>query len=133
MYKSPKNGDLYSEKFPPTQNYLPSPSNNPIKSSSNYPKSYKEKEDDDNEILKDLLGDSFNRNKHEMSSMNRGNHFDTFQMANISNVLPQSELGESRQMAYIDSTTSTRNKVGFFKQSLVLVRNDDLEIAFKKS
>lgn len=33
----------------------------------------------------------------------------------------------------MDSATSTRNKVAFFKNSLVIFRDRDYEIAFKKS
>ena len=36
-------------------------------------------------------------------------------------------------MARISSETATRNKVAFFKNSLVLVRTVDYEIAYKKS
>lgn len=36
-------------------------------------------------------------------------------------------------MVSMSSTTSTRNKVAFFKNSLVLVREVDLEIAYKRS
>ena len=36
-------------------------------------------------------------------------------------------------MARISSQTATRNKVAFFKNSLVLIREADLEIAYKKS
>jgi hypothetical protein len=36
-------------------------------------------------------------------------------------------------MVNIDSKTCTRNKVAFFKNSMVLVRDDDIEIAYKRS
>ena len=36
-------------------------------------------------------------------------------------------------MARISSETATRNKVAFFKNSLVLGRTGDFEIAYKKS
>ena len=40
---------------------------------------------------------------------------------------------ESETNKYIDSKTSTRNKVGFFKDSLILIKNDSFEVAFKRS
>ena len=36
-------------------------------------------------------------------------------------------------MARISSETATRNKVAFFKNSLVLIRNPEFEIAYKRS
>ena len=42
-------------------------------------------------------------------------------------------LNASRQNSNMDPRLSTRNKVAFFKQSLVLVRDHDFEIAFKRS
>lgn len=62
-----------------------------------------------------------------------GNHFDTFQMANTLSYVNDSAVNESRQMVSMSSTTSTRNKVAFFKNSLVLVREHELEIAYKRS
>lgn len=62
-----------------------------------------------------------------------GNHFDTFQMANTLSYANEEAVNESRQMVSMTSTTSTRNKVAFFKSSLVLVREADLEIAYKRS
>jgi hypothetical protein len=62
-----------------------------------------------------------------------GNHFDTFQMANTLSYVNDSVVNESRQMISMSSTTSTRNKVAFFKNSLVLVRDAELEIAYKRS
>lgn len=42
-------------------------------------------------------------------------------------------LNASKNLIAIDSITSTRNKVAFFKSSLVIVREEGIEIAFKKS
>lgn len=42
-------------------------------------------------------------------------------------------LNASRNLVAIDSLTSTRNKVAFFKNSLVIVRDQEYEIAFKRS
>ncbi len=67
-----------------------------------------------------------------MSSMG-GNHFDTFQMANTLSYLNEEAVNESRQMVSMSSATSTRNKVAFFKNSLVLIREPDTEIAYKRS
>jgi hypothetical protein len=36
-------------------------------------------------------------------------------------------------MVSMSSSTSTRNKVAFFKNSLVIVRDADVDIAFKRS
>jgi len=36
-------------------------------------------------------------------------------------------------MVSMTSSTSTRNKVAFFKNSLVIVRDADVDIAFKRS
>jgi hypothetical protein len=54
-------------------------------------------------------------------------------MANTLSYINDDVLGESRNMARITSQTATRNKVAFFKNSLVLVRSADLDIAYKKS
>lgn len=43
-------------------------------------------------------------------------------MANSLSYLNDSAINDSRQMANMSSTTSTRNKVAFFKSSLVIVR-----------
>lgn len=42
-------------------------------------------------------------------------------------------LNASKNLVNIDSQTSTRNKVAFFKKSLIIVKDTDYEIAFKKS
>ena len=54
-------------------------------------------------------------------------------MANTLSYINDSVLGESRNTAKITSETSTRNKVAFFKNSLVLIRNEELDIAYKRS
>ena len=54
-------------------------------------------------------------------------------MANTLSFVNDSAINESRQMVNMSSTTSTRNKVAFFKSSLVLIREPDIEIAFKRS
>ena len=70
-------------------------------------------------------------NMSDDRSMERGDYFDSFAMA--------SRYHNSRQNSRMnalgikDPTTSTRNKVGFFKKSLILVKDDDAEIAFKRS
>jgi hypothetical protein len=68
-----------------------------------------------------------------ISSIGQGNHFDTFQMANTLSFVNDAALGESRQMVRMSNATCTRNKVAFFKNSLVLVRDAEIEIAYKRS
>jgi hypothetical protein len=65
--------------------------------------------------------------------MGNGNHFDTFQMAHTLSYVNDSALGESRHEAKMNRETSTRNKVAFFKNSLTLIRNSEVDIAFKRS
>jgi hypothetical protein len=54
-------------------------------------------------------------------------------MANSLSYVHDSAINESRQMVNMSSAASTRNKVAFFKNSLVLIREPELEIAFKRS
>lgn len=42
-------------------------------------------------------------------------------------------MNASKNEIAIDSVTSTRNKVAFFKNSLAIYRDDFVEIAFKRS
>lgn len=42
-------------------------------------------------------------------------------------------LNASKNLLAMDGVISTRNKVAFFKKSLVLVREPSFEIAYKKS
>jgi hypothetical protein len=65
--------------------------------------------------------------------MEQGSRFDTFQMANTLSYVNDSAIGQSRQMVRMSSGACTRNKVAFFKNSLVLVREPNIEIAFKRS
>ena len=72
-------------------------------------------------------------NNSQASWIRQGNNFDTFHMAHTLSFINESAIGESRQMARMSSATATRNKVAFFKSSLVLIRNSDVEIAYKRS
>ena len=85
-------------------------------------------------ILKDLLGYSFEHgkspiikaspsNNFSIGSIGNGNHFDTFQLAQTLPYINDSILGESRNIVNMTKEVSTRNKVAFFKNSLVLIRN----------
>jgi hypothetical protein len=56
-----------------------------------------------------------NAKNSSVSSINQGNHFDTFQMANTLSYVNDSAINESRQMVHMSSQVSTRNKVAFFK------------------
>nr|BAK02724.1 predicted protein [Hordeum vulgare subsp. vulgare] len=68
-----------------------------------------------------------------MESRGRSKHFDTFQLANSLSFVGEGAINESREMVHMSSEGSTRNKVAFFKNSLVLLREAELEIAFKRS
>lgn len=59
--------------------------------------------------------------------------FDSFSMARTLYNNSSLFLNASKNLIAIDSITSTRNKVAFFKSSLVIVREEGIEIAFKKS
>lgn len=92
-------------------------------------------------VLKALYGDSFDQGRpqnisranHSIGSINNGSHFDTFHMAQTLSYINDSVLGESRNMVKMTGEVSTRNKVAFFKSSLVLIRSGEVEIAFKRS
>jgi hypothetical protein len=58
-----------------------------------------------------------------MGSLGNENHFDTFQLAQTLPYINDSVLGESRNIVNMNKEVSTRNKVAFFKNSLVLIRN----------
>jgi hypothetical protein len=62
------------------------------------------------------------RPNESFGSINNGSRFDTFLMARTLSFINDEVLGESRMNARISSQTCTRNKVAFFKNSLVLLR-----------
>lgn len=63
--------------------------------------------------------------------MSNPSKYDTFEMTKTYLNISQNEESETNK--YIDSRTSTRNKVAFFKDSLILIKNDVFELAFKRS
>lgn len=57
-------------------------------------------------------------------SIENGNRFDSFSMARTENNNSTLFLNASKNFIQINSFTSTRNKVAFFKNSLVIVRDN---------
>lgn len=55
--------------------------------------------------------------------MDRGSNFDSFSMANTAYGNSTMFLNASKNLVAIDAETSTRNKVAFFKKSLVIMRD----------
>ena len=62
-----------------------------------------------------------NRNQFD-ESIDRASRFDSFSMAQTAYNNSSLFLNASKNLAAIDSATSTRNKVAFFKKSLVILK-----------
>ena len=57
--------------------------------------------------------------------MDKISKFDSFSIAQTAYNNSSLFLNASKNLAAIDSVTSTRNKVAFFKKSLVIVKEND--------
>lgn len=58
-------------------------------------------------------------------SINQGNRFESFSMAKTAYYNSSLFLNASKNQVAMDSMTSTRNKVAFFKNSLVIFKDRD--------
>ena len=72
-------------------------------------------------------------NSSELNANNSITKFSSFSLAQSLYNKSSMFLNASKNLLAMDGVISTRNKVAFFKKSLVLVREPSFEIAYKKS